>query len=442
MNNLDNFYNKKLQNREFEFKDSYWEDAEQLIIADEKKRKGSWYFWLLGLFLLLVTGGIILSSNNTDQAPLNENNKTKQKSAIVIENSDSDPKNANLSLANVPSSIKKTVVQNETESQELNPKIDASDDLFKKQSASSKTNYPTTSPSKIIEIPENELKNAGSKTKSIQVKENNSTVQPDGVMNENSIEKTIQKERIKHVASLSPITTNLELLENPAYAELKKVKLPKEKKFAFGITASGLIYPAVKNEKNWIGFSAGALAKHHFTRKLALNAEILYTYRSGTFNISSSSTQTKFGFGKRVITYLHKPENLHFLELPIYVQYKVGKHRFEAGGMAGYLFGVRGRIEKQSSLYPWERSDENDFESENYASGWIAKDGFNSLNVSGLIGYKYRLSDGFLIGLRGVYRFGDLTQKSFDPIVKKMRHCILIFRRPGCFQNNVFKICL
>ena len=152
-----------------------------------------------------------------------------------------------------------------------------------------------------------------------------------------------------------------------------------------------------------------------FKRSFSLNAELLYTYRTGTFGNSSKSVQTDYSFGKQTNEFSLQPESMHFLELPIYLQYRMGRHGIEGGLTFSYLAGIYGDIEKQSSLMPWERVDSNKFTTENYSSGWLAKDDFNSFHTSLLIGYRYYVNQEIVIGIRSSYRFGDFLKTTENP---------------------------
>ena len=88
----------------------------------------------------------------------------------------------------------------------------------------------------------------------------------------------------------------------------------------------------------------------------------------------------------------------------------MGRHGIEAGLTFSYLAGVHGNIEKQSSLFPWERTDGNKYSNESYSSGWLDKDDFNSFNTSLLIGYRFSVTQEFVLGIRSSYRFGDLLK--------------------------------
>ena len=59
MSELDKLFKNKLQNREFELKDSYWQQAEQMIAAQESGLNWKKGFWLLGALLLIALAGFV-----------------------------------------------------------------------------------------------------------------------------------------------------------------------------------------------------------------------------------------------------------------------------------------------------------------------------------------------------------------------------------------------
>ncbi len=428
MNNLDNFYNKKLQNRTFEFKDSYWEDAEQLIIADEKNRRKGLYFWLFGILFIVILAGSIYwiglpqpESGKAVSAFLNspvENQMQSDQNLKQDFNQSTDKlskEENNLSEFNMINSD--ATISNDLSTDYSNNvivnKIDASPEksnpINHKENLSHSEKYtdPKDEKQSLADF------STGSKTtkenNQLVVFENDKTVNTKAESkNDETVSQKDDQSKVLSVPLLKTLETVWDKIESPEYAKLKKVRIPKTRNFGFGITASGLIYPAKQSEKAWIGVSFGLLGQYKILNALSLNAELLYTYRTGTFNAISKTTQTDYGFGKKTFDYSSKPESLHFVDFPVYVQYKSGRHRIDGGFTFSFLTGVRGNIEKQTSLLPWERTGESAFSNENLSRGWLYKSDFNSFNTSLLLGYRYDLNKNFGLGLRSSYRFGDL----------------------------------
>ncbi|MEK7253770.1 MAG: hypothetical protein AAB316_03435, partial [Bacteroidota bacterium] len=54
-NNLDRFFRENLSERQFEFKDEYWQEAEKLLDANKRRRRRALIFWWLGGAALVAT---------------------------------------------------------------------------------------------------------------------------------------------------------------------------------------------------------------------------------------------------------------------------------------------------------------------------------------------------------------------------------------------------
>ena len=94
MSNLDQFFKDKFQNREFEFKEEYWQQAQDLIQRDRQhRRRRRWYF---GLFALLLAGGLgyWIFQNQSPQKSLDQalvHPQSHAQSPTQAQLSDADP---------------------------------------------------------------------------------------------------------------------------------------------------------------------------------------------------------------------------------------------------------------------------------------------------------------------------------------------------------------
>ena len=68
----------------------------------------------------------------------------------------------------------------------------------------------------------------------------------------------------------------------------------------------------------------------------------------------AEAKQKRYGFGAREEVYQLHPSALHYLEWPLYLQFRNGRQYLEAGLSVQYLLGVQGQLNKESSLFPWE----------------------------------------------------------------------------------------
>ncbi len=403
MNNLDKFFNKKLQNREFGFKDEYWKDAERLILEDEARRKRGGYFRLLSLAALLLVGGLIVwlgswkpgtqnptpaSSAELQAIPAEGHSKTLVDPAVKSKNDNN-------------STINKGDASNQADDERLTPTSEKANErsrvstLAKPKSDTSQEKFAKelTPPEKPV-LSETVLKN---------IFENAA---------ESDATESAEKPDVKAVPLLEPIAGRWDNLENPAPLMPKKISIPKPRSFRIGLTAAALFYPSKNNSTTLTGAGFGVIGEYKLLNALSLNAELLYTLVDGNFGATSQTTHTIYGFGKKEIEYRLKPETMHFVELPVYLRYRFGKHGIEGGATLAYLAGLRGSIEKQTSLYPWERPDDGSIPTETHKAGWIAKNDFNTFSFHLNLGYRYFPNQKFALGLRSGYRLGDLLKSN------------------------------
>ncbi len=441
MSNLDNFFNKKLQNREFDFKESYWEEAEQMIEADKRKRRYGRYFWLLGFLAFFIVGGSIVlfgwinpKADNVAEVVselsvqkenlTNQNNLVGSKSTTT--NDERNSTDLKLLDANIISQQKNNLTSESIEN-------DNNESILE---ANNKNDEKASNASKIVKNKENRLiqNQVGPDlipSMKVDQKKSQQNVKQSTEINDLQSNELILKEteKLESVSELSPIAGLVEQLAMGDYLILEdhyKPQISKSGKFKFGLSIASMFYPKTGNDvKTWIGGSGGATGQFKLSKKLSFNGELLYTFRKGTFDanltgLGSVTTQTIYGFGKRTVNHYTKPKSLHFIDLPLYAKYHIGKHGIEGGLAFSYLLGVQGDIEKETSLQPWERTDENEFLVENFSSGWIEKKDFSTFQTSLLLGYKYSLDQQWAVGLRGIYRFGKLSSgvvlKESDPI--------------------------
>jgi hypothetical protein len=145
------------------------------------------------------------------------------------------------------------------------------------------------------------------------------------------------------------------------------------------------------------------------------------------------------GLGLDEDRYQLRPEELHFLNVSAGVVRKVGGSHFLEGGIqAGWLMGVRGVLEKEDYLFPWQRNREQQdkFSSElvefyelsagdpelvkprfaevtEVESGWMEKEGIRNWQFRPYVGYRWQSTDHWYVGGRAYYRlssFGNSGQ--------------------------------
>ena len=167
-------------------------------------------------------------------------------------------------------------------------------------------------------------------------------------------------------------------------------------KWSFGITA-GIVSNPFDQDQNGtaLGAKIGLTTKYQFKEKLALNADLIYFYRTGTYQpVDSVFEVTGYSFGRSTYRFELRPENSHYLELPIYLTYPIKRHLFEGGISASYLLGVRGSTRLIVDLESSQPVND---------TGWINETGFRKFTANVMLGYQYKISSNIHFGVRAIY---------------------------------------
>ena len=459
-NNLDNFFKKKLENREFKMEDAYWADMEQMIEAEEKgnDRKFLWA-WLLGGLLLvtMLVGGYFwnAASRSTaavDQTIINTNttaikeqtptqaatnvSETKEKNPIEvseskagtqIEMSNSNNKNTNASASqNTVSNKNADVVKIDAAvlkgNQQPKNKIDNNTNTNSLRQSATKPFLTSTNENKTLENSNPTGVNIYPTTYLQKENKNKVLINPTEVVPNSS--ETILKEdskippnqkiekKEKEEVAKKPIAGLLNIPSLDILAQIDRVEdLPnltwanmKKKKFSMGIIAGIASFPFEQDSiKSTTGYKVGLTARYKLKRNVALNADLMYFYRGGEFNPIQDGEEVTYSFGRTTDRYELTANSVHYLEMPVYLTYTKNKHIFEGGVSASYLLGVRGGRFKIPNEGP------------RVAAGdpyWLDNSGFRKLNTNVALGYRYQIAPNLHFGVRGVYALGSVMQQS------------------------------
>ena len=179
---------------------------------------------------------------------------------------------------------------------------------------------------------------------------------------------------------------------------------PRRDDFVFGIFGGAVGYPLIENnsETPFIGFKTGFLIERNFEigkANMAMGAELTYHYRSGNFVATKQNEVERYSFGRSVAQSKLTPENLHYLELPLYLKYQKLRMTFETGASFNYLLGVRGKVTEANG---------------SVQSGLVPSLGFKRNHVNVLLGFHYRISDNLHFGVRADYTTGGILDSKAE----------------------------
>ena len=434
-NNFDKYFKDNLDNRKFEMKPEFWEEAEALIVADEKRRGWLGFMKWFGLLLLVSVVSFFIWKNEISNSLVNsvETKNDKFENSSIEKNQDfsSDVKfekykTATIQQSNTVDNFKNKTTQTKSETEITNSisKSNESKDSYSFSNSNNqiqnnsakpfsntytKSNFNTsinnTFPNQFIQ---NKITNPIiDKEENVETK----TTIPSSTIPSTVETKDEKEDEIsKPIAAAITTIPSLDFLLNNKNMEIPSINIDEtcsyfhgKKKVRFGVTAGAVGYPLIENNSTqpFIGAKAGIFAEYNFftlKRKghCSIGSELLYHYRSGNFIATQSNEIIEYSFGRRITTDFLTPKNLHYLELPIYLKYKLPKVNFEGGVSMNYLAGVRGTI---------DRSDANQ-------EVWMSTLGFKKYHANVLLGFQYKLNDNIGFGVRMNYTLGGILDSN------------------------------
>ncbi len=425
MSQLDKLFKDKLHDRAFEFKDSYWEEAEQLIEQEEDRRRRGGLWWRFGLVLVLfsLTGYFIMNSDTkASVAGLEkESNLSKHQQLITSGFENQVLKTNNVGATKSPSAEKEINKNNEIH--KLNSTTQTKETLqqipskFEGISSYEKNTPPDGTSSK--GTLNRALKNAPAldvKTFDIQLLEiSDSSFQKEPTKNKKMdmaqqtvADPDLMAKKINDSALTAVITDELETLETKvspidipeseclACFDLKKIKY-KPKRFAIGLGVEGLYYPQGTYENSWYGMTIGTGIKYKLNQQLTLRSGLQVALIKELDSVTSHSSsesfdasrlsadfENQYNFGLRTVKTYYNPKILNQLELPLLIQLTHKRHALEVGVQFSMLIGVKGSSTTEKSLFPWEPEafdlEEDILISQNSSIDWLPEDSFKKIH--------------------------------------------------------------
>lgn len=149
-------------------------------------------------------------------------------------------------------------------------------------------------------------------------------------------------------------------------------------------------------------------------QRWTINANILYQHRAGT-NQSLVYESYEYNFGMDTVTNYLTPTRLHYLELPVYASYQIGRnHKVSLGAYASWLMTTNSYkdVYVNSAMNTQEH-----YETQEY--GMV--DALRQWDYGIMAGYEFRLHENLQAGLRFQYGIPDLTKEGYFPTEQKDR---------------------
>jgi len=457
------FFQKKLNNRQFDYQDDFWTEMESQLpqsITATKAPKGEsrkrFLFMLLFLvgFLSLI-GWFTYPSNNTFVTKGNIISESESK--IEISNTDlgsefntntkidsKDNKNSKEHSNTIINTINgNSIVENNV----VNNRSTNSGNIISNQ----KENTPNTIDNNEIKtnaFDSNELdfiyNTKGSSDFGIkEIKNKVSGEQPIATIqkqskpndNGNSIKpSTIQSTNLLNNNDESSITSLLTKQFNLTEQQIDKSHLiqplcdgcpvlPPAHEFRIGLIAglnTSLGFQNVSNTKSNPSFDPSVglriTYRHSMTSSWRTSVEAIYFSRSA-LNTQINYDSISYGFGSTIVCRSINIEELHYISLPIYATYQYKKkHTFMGGLSFSYLLNAQSQT--TGNIVQMTADDANIY-AEPQTQEWGYTTAFNRFDFGTTLGYDYEVQEGWKVGARLNYGLRDVTKNNI-------------------FNNNVF----
>lgn len=439
------FFQKKMNNRQFDYEDSFWEEMESQLpeTSSAVAPKGEVRKRLLLLLLLMVgfvsifgwftypaiSNSLFITKGKIDlkkTGSLNEHSVTNINSeeGRFLNNSDNFPtdiiineiidNNKNNSDANILVPIKKTKVP--TTSNSISNKNNDNIRFDKKI------------PFKFIE-----------KGIMTNTKENKNTISDDenvkpqpiaGISkseNENLNENVLLTNDFSNPLVLNSILTKQFLLENEEAEKSNLIKpncdgcpvLPPSHQFKIGLiaglnTSLGFQNGNDNRAKTSLDPSIGfrLTYRHSMISRWRTDIEAIYFSRSA-LNAQVGYDSISYGFGSTIISRSIDVEELHYISLPILATYQYNKkHAFMGGLSFSYLLNAQSQT--SGNVTEFTATNENIL-AEPTTQEWGYTTAFNRFDVGATLGYDYEVQKGWKVGARFNYGLRDITKNNiFD----------------------------
>ncbi len=443
---LDDFFKKKLGEREFEFDEAHWADALDLIEAEDKKDRKGFFFWLFGLaavFTLIaffaiqkykLSADTSIAQNTTESTTNIKKSETQTTSStsgtkqLDKDNFDtstnrSNDKKLQTELPQKGNSVA-TTKPSTTENLNFDTPTSANTGatistqnrnewIMKKEEVAASPN-PYTEATAISSTSTSDILTTVTKT---EPKETLTNMQ-EASHKPNQLKELAPNESLTTLG-IQQMTISKDLTDEDLDKTMKGELLKPLKRYSFsaGLQASTVMM-SIPDGK--MGLTAGLTSKHRFHPQWALGVDVLYHLRRHQFNDLNRSFQVAYAFGRIDQSVQLRPSAIHSFEFPIYIEYGFGskqkepfdfttrerynKHSIELGLAPVFLYGVQGTL-----VNVIDAGEEQVLE-----QGWIRTEAYRKLYANALLGYNHYVKDYFSLGIRARYAIGGIVDPSFE----------------------------
>ncbi|MFN5710707.1 MAG: hypothetical protein ACK46S_01640 [Bacteroidota bacterium] len=417
--NFDEFLRQKVQESHFEYDESHWLKAEQMIAGNEPKKKTFWLGFGIGVLSLSIVAGItslvFLKSDKAETASMPKylsETTPVVKSAQVVQD------------LPVTAATQTAVVHNKVSATRKADAVVTAASFAKGNTQ--QRNYLAANTLKANQVNALHAVPQQAANNHLQLNALNSTSSDatnkaeqniDHYGNQNRVqaeavelldEKTItigtpiviDSRNEKAVDEESNKGSNKDIDVNIATACEHQNKNEWMFSALAGVSDSrGFEGNTASDSRIGFGYFGGCRLAYKLDKNWFVGVQPLF-YSRGAINTSIETEKTDYAFGAQADQFVVKNKALMFIEMPVTIGYRVLRHQISVGAGVEYLANVK--------------SDVKEFGTINYKSNqWGYTDGFNRVGTIATFNYAFNLYQEFWITLMIQKGFTDFTKAGY-----------------------------
>ena len=401
---IDDLFRDKLKDRDFEFDDQAWKAAEKMLEADAAPT--AWYAGKPALtgFAILVLGGAALTIG---LMPSDNNMSNSQMAEVIVTSNETDENNLGEEVVDAEDSAVQTTSDDNTTSDENT----VSDDVEATEEIKTYESNETTDISP-VSVQVTNRKDVAETIDQIPTQDLNGLQKEDrtehsllAISEEPSIwtgrPEIIVHERVNRIGVMpwGQFYDDIDNLENTDH----KYKKHWLKKTTFGLliganVEQGFLNGNVNRDGMGLGPVGGIKVSYLLGSMVSLEANILYHSRDG-LNSQFSGFDESGAYFKTFFA------SLHYLDIPVYLNYRRKRHGVQIGLQYSKLLFA---IENRETTINTPAGSTGVEETKNIVAG----ESFSPTDMAIMVGYEYVLNETINVGARFGYGLTDITEES------------------------------
>ncbi|MEM6264049.1 MAG: outer membrane beta-barrel protein [Bacteroidota bacterium] len=406
--NLDQFLKQKLEGRTYEFQETYWQQAEELLdLHTDPPKRGFWWRWEIGLGLLAA----LVLSVGLGAWYFSHANDASELLAGAFTSSEVVP--SSVVGTSVATSFSAGIAQTDcfSENQEQTRVAGSSSqniDIAVNSPKPSAASGPTVATAH--DQPHetgNAIFHAATHSPKGKMGAESSKPHQQGWLGRLLGNKKNSAEKSLATIAVQPFTLGYQ----PASITGRVIPLESIRELGprhfLSLEGGVNLSPGLNSNSTSAGISiapyAGIGYRFALTPKWQLHTGLRYQMRTA-LNRERMFASTQLGFGREEEEITLEARQLHRIEMPLEAGFQLHNRHFVRGGLAAsYLLGVNSQ---QSTLF----TDATGNQTAQDQGSWGYRDGFVPFQFSLSMGYRYYLGKGWNLDANVMYGLTDLTE--------------------------------